>query len=116
MRQADTGVLSCSFCRKSQDSVAKLISIPGDYPRAYICNECIAVCASILEDDRDPPAGFRGVPVTDDERHPLLAHPLASSLLAAVERWIRRESLGGGAVQEFAEFQRIAVQMMLPRP
>ena len=37
MRQADTGVLSCSFCRKSQDSVAKLISNPGDYPRAYIC-------------------------------------------------------------------------------
>ena len=115
MRQADTRVLSCSFCRKSQDSVSKLISNPGDYPRAYICNECIAVCASILEDDRDPPAAVSGAPVTEDEQHSLLAHPLASSLLAAVERWMRRESLGGDAAQEFAEFRRIAVQMMLQR-
>jgi ATP-dependent Clp protease ATP-binding subunit ClpX len=29
-----------------------LISSPSDYPRAYICDECIAVCNSILEDDR----------------------------------------------------------------
>ncbi len=44
--------LHCSFCRKSQDAVAKLISSPSDYPRAYICDECVAVCNSILEDDR----------------------------------------------------------------
>jgi ATP-dependent Clp protease ATP-binding subunit ClpX len=35
-----------------------LISSPSDYPRAYICDECIAVCNSILEDDRhDQPYG-----------------------------------------------------------
>ena len=44
--------LRCSFCHKSQDAVGKLISSPSDYPRAYICDECIAVCNSILEDDR----------------------------------------------------------------
>jgi ATP-dependent Clp protease ATP-binding subunit ClpX len=44
--------LRCSFCHKSQDVVGKLISSPSDYPRAYICDECIAVCNSILEDDR----------------------------------------------------------------
>src|SRR5665811_1647019 len=44
--------LRCSFCHKSQDAVAKLISSPTDYPRAYICDECVAVCNSILEDDR----------------------------------------------------------------
>jgi ATP-dependent Clp protease ATP-binding subunit ClpX len=51
-------VLRCSFCHKSQDAVAKLISSPSDYPRAYICDECVAVCNSILEDDRaaTPPA------------------------------------------------------------
>jgi ATP-dependent Clp protease ATP-binding subunit ClpX len=32
--------------------VAKLISSPSDYPRAFICDECVAVCNSILEDDR----------------------------------------------------------------
>jgi ATP-dependent Clp protease ATP-binding subunit ClpX len=44
--------LRCSFCHKSQDAVAKLISSPSDYPRAYICDECVGVCNSILEDDR----------------------------------------------------------------
>src|ERR1700729_3309163 len=42
--------LRCSFCHKSQDAVANLISSPSDYPRAYICDECVAVCNSILED------------------------------------------------------------------
>jgi ATP-dependent Clp protease ATP-binding subunit ClpX len=32
--------------------VGKLISTPSDYPKAYICDECVAVCNSILEDDR----------------------------------------------------------------
>ena len=50
--------LRCSFCHKSQDVVGKLISSPSDYPRAYICDECIAVCNSILEDDKhDQPYG-----------------------------------------------------------
>jgi ATP-dependent Clp protease ATP-binding subunit ClpX len=44
--------LRCSFCHKSQDVVGKLISSPSEYPRAYICDECIAVCNSIIEDDR----------------------------------------------------------------
>ena len=49
--QADKS-LRCSFCQKVESDVAKLISNPSDYPRAYICDECISVCASILEDDR----------------------------------------------------------------
>ncbi len=44
--------LRCSFCHKSQDVVGKLISSPSDYPRTYICDECIAVCNSILKDDK----------------------------------------------------------------
>ncbi len=51
-RTGSDEVLRCSFCHKSQDAVAKLISSPTDYPRAYICDECVAVCNSILEDDR----------------------------------------------------------------
>jgi ATP-dependent Clp protease ATP-binding subunit ClpX len=53
--------LRCSFCHKSQDVVGKLISSPSDYPRAYICDECIAVCNSILEDDKtDQPTATSG--------------------------------------------------------
>ncbi len=51
-RSGSDDTLRCSFCHKSQDVVGKLISSPSDYPRAYICDECIAVCNSILEDDR----------------------------------------------------------------
>lgn len=57
-RTGSDDALRCSFCHKSQDAVAKLISSPSDYPRAYICDECVAVCNSILEDDRsETPAG-----------------------------------------------------------
>jgi ATP-dependent Clp protease ATP-binding subunit ClpX len=51
-RAGSDDALRCSFCHKSQDVVGKLISSPSDYPRAYICDECIAVCNSILEDDK----------------------------------------------------------------
>jgi ATP-dependent Clp protease ATP-binding subunit ClpX len=43
--------LHCSFCRKSQEVVRRLISSPDERPKAYICDECVAVCNSILEED-----------------------------------------------------------------
>jgi ATP-dependent Clp protease ATP-binding subunit ClpX len=46
-------MLRCSFCQKSQEAVGKLISSPGDQPRAYICDECVGVCNAILEEDQD---------------------------------------------------------------
>ncbi|MDD5542117.1 MAG: ATP-dependent Clp protease ATP-binding subunit ClpX [Acidobacteriia bacterium] len=53
MRRSDSeDVLKCSFCFKTQDKARKLISSPNEFPRAFICDECIAVCNSILEDDR----------------------------------------------------------------
>ncbi len=43
----------CSFCGKSHSEVKKLIAGPG----VYICNECIDVCAGILEKElRGSPA------------------------------------------------------------
>ena len=45
-------MLRCSFCHKNQEVVGKLISTPGDYPKSYICDECVTVCNSILEEDR----------------------------------------------------------------
>lgn len=65
MKRAGTDdTLRCSFCHKSQDVVGKLISSPSDYPRAYICDECIAVCISILEDDKpdQPSSGPQKLP------------------------------------------------------
>ncbi|HZP03164.1 MAG TPA: ATP-dependent Clp protease ATP-binding subunit ClpX, partial [Terriglobia bacterium] len=51
-RQASEEGLRCSFCQKTQDAVGKLISSPGDHPRAYICDECVAVCNTILEEEQ----------------------------------------------------------------
>ena len=51
-RSGSDEILRCSFCHKTQDLVGKLISSPSDYPRAYICDECVVVCDSILEDGR----------------------------------------------------------------
>ena len=56
-RAGSDEALRCSFCHKSQDVVGKLISSPSDSPRVYICNECVAVCSSILEDDKGGAAG-----------------------------------------------------------
>ncbi|MFZ0212095.1 MAG: ATP-dependent Clp protease ATP-binding subunit ClpX [Candidatus Acidiferrales bacterium] len=44
--------LHCSFCHKTQEQVEKLISSPSEFPRSYICNECISVCQQILEEEK----------------------------------------------------------------
>jgi ATP-dependent Clp protease ATP-binding subunit ClpX len=55
-------VLRCSFCHKDAGSVTKLISSPDDkFGRAYICNDCVAVCQSILEGEEK---GGLSVPTT----------------------------------------------------
>ena len=38
----------CSFCNKSEDQVRKLIAGPDG---AFICDECIAICSEILEEE-----------------------------------------------------------------
>ena len=41
-------VVRCSFCNKTQAQVRKLIAGPNG---AYICDECIEVCAEIIEEE-----------------------------------------------------------------
>lgn len=40
-------LLKCSFCGKSQKQVIKLIGGPG----VYICNECVELCADLIEEE-----------------------------------------------------------------
>ena len=42
--------LHCSFCGKSQDEVERMIIGPG----VNICNECITLCHSLLDEDNVP--------------------------------------------------------------
>ncbi|MEG1720154.1 MAG: ClpX C4-type zinc finger protein, partial [Pseudoflavonifractor sp.] len=46
----DKKQVRCSFCGKHQEQVSRIIAGPG----AYICNECVHLCMSILDDAFDP--------------------------------------------------------------
>ncbi len=104
--------LRCSFCRKSQDEVKKLLSSPTDYPRAYICDECIRVCDAILQDDTQPnfpphlDVGFYPTPI--DEM------PRLSEALGGPRIFIKRDDytgpgFGGNKVRKL-EFVLAAAQ------
>ncbi len=112
VRQGHDPSLQCSFCHKPQSAASKLISSPSDYARAYICDECVAVCTAIIEDEKREQEAPQTSAEQFEEPHPLLGHPLASSFLASVERWIRIESLGDDAADAFAEMRNIAIRMV----
>ena len=46
--------IRCSFCGKHQEQVARIIAGPG----AYICNECVHLCMSILDDAEEQTEPF----------------------------------------------------------
>ncbi len=57
-RLSDPGdMLRCNFCSKTQKQVLKLIAGPG----VYICNECVALCLEIVEEE----VGKKVQPVED---------------------------------------------------
>jgi ATP-dependent protease Clp ATPase subunit len=87
------------------------MSTPGDYPRAYICDECVAICQSILEEEKAGPELTQNGPAVS-ENHSLLKHPLASSLMQAIENWVCEESMGKDWVAAFGDVRRLAIQMI----
>lgn len=54
--------LRCSFCKKSQDAVKKLVAGPS----VHICDECVALCSEIineeLEDDFESDFSLKDIP------------------------------------------------------
>lgn len=46
--KSSTHGIRCSFCNKTQEQVKKLIAGPAG---VYICDECIDICADILEEE-----------------------------------------------------------------
>jgi hypothetical protein len=83
-------VLACSFCLKPKTEVGTLVAGPG----VCICDECVALCASIIE---NKPAA---VPGLDPWQHAtdldtiLATLPLVAAARAQVEQnvtgWVRR--------------------------
>jgi len=110
MRQKQSLGLQCSFCHKSQSDVRKLISSQYDSPRVYICDECAAVCASILEDRRDMDVLE---PLITHPPHTIPTYPTASELLACVKQWVTREASGQDASDELTQLHALARQMFV---
>ncbi len=48
MTRINESKIRCSFCGKTQDQVRKLIAGPNE---SYICDECVAICADIIEEE-----------------------------------------------------------------
>lgn len=81
-----TQTVHCSFCAKEHSAVAKVIAGPG----VYICNECIALCNTILEQETTSPRRPR-LPMwesmTDEQ---ILAHiPKIAAVHSQVENSLR---------------------------
>ena len=51
----DRRPVRCSFCGKSADDVGRIIAGKN----AYICNECVELCLTMIGDDYDPEGGRR---------------------------------------------------------
>ena len=58
MARDEYKTVRCSFCGKHQEQVERIIAGPG----AYICNECVHLCLSILDEEEEPVAGNLEMP------------------------------------------------------
>lgn len=57
----DMDLCSCSFCGKSQKDAKKLIASPnGD---AYICDDCVRVCADIIHEEMEKVKVFKDLEI-----------------------------------------------------
>lgn len=77
MAGKNDGKVRCSFCGRSQDQVERLISGPNG---AFICDECIDICAEILEEEAVEKGG-KGKKAKDSEEINLLTPEELKSFL-----------------------------------
>jgi hypothetical protein len=83
-------IACCSFCVKPNTKVEKLVAGPG----VYICNECVALCATVITDN--PVAGEVRLPwhSSQDLEQILTLLPSIVAVEAQIEEnltgWVRR--------------------------
>lgn len=49
------GIVSCSFCGRTEELVERLIAGPG----VFICDKCVALCNGILDKSQSPKAAYQ---------------------------------------------------------
>jgi ATP-dependent Clp protease ATP-binding subunit ClpX len=82
-RRTGRQVERCTFCEKPRHQVASLIAGP---PGVYICNECIEICNSILQEEqrRNPASGAAAAETATEAAR--TGAPLAPAAISAVDR------------------------------
>ncbi len=73
--------IACSFCGKLQDEVYRIIAGPG----VYICNECVELCRSILEDGELVQASHRAADKPEEKPEKL---PTPMEIKAALDEYV----------------------------
>ena len=92
----------CTFCEKSRNQVQTLIAGP---PGVYICNECVEICNSILQEERqnEPGAAFGGEGILREKI------PTPSQITAYLDQYVigQEETKRRLAVAVHAHYRRI---------
>ena len=116
-KNEDHKSVRCSFCGKHQEQVNRIIAGPG----AYICNECVHLCMSILDDGYDPEEQFAPeipdvIPTPREIRDVLDEYIIGQedakvALSVAVYNHYKRIYFGGG---DDVELQKSNILLMGP--
>lgn len=77
MASNDKKEIRCSFCGRSQDEVKRLIAGPN----AYICNDCVSICADLVESEVEDGA-------TEDRFHLEGGLPKPAEMKAALDEYV----------------------------
>lgn len=77
MASNDKKEIRCSFCGRSQDEVKRLIAGPN----AYICNDCVSICADLVESEVEDEA-------TEDRFHLEGGLPKPAEMKAALDEYV----------------------------
>ena len=82
MARNDEKNIRCSFCGKHQDQVRRVIAGPG----AYICNECVQLCMTVLDDDYDPVQAIEDSDIPDVIPTPKEIHGVLDQYIIGQEK------------------------------
>ena len=83
-------ILHCSFCRKSQHIVRKLVA----GPQVFICDECVELCMVIVREGSSSfylrtPDEYRRLATDDVRAAEAAGMPTDKALLAVGRTWVR---------------------------
>ena len=110
-------ILHCSFCRKSQHIVRKLVA----GPEVFICDECVELCMVIVREGSSSfylrtPDEYRKLATDDVRAAEAAGMPTDKALLAVGRTWLRLAEESEKANRPAAEAEPFPPVGFLPRP